>query len=96
VPTGRLHDSGWGCMKFIFVMDGEIVGADSGWSDVLHLNGIGGYGRRWCESLETRMVPVVDWPIDCLPVSGCLRLFCHKDMTPDDMAVSSYSIYAED
>lgn len=52
VPTGRLHDSGFQTMKFIMSKDGEVVMACSGWSDVMHVNGIGGYGKfgtRECE-----------------------------------------------
>lgn len=78
VPTGDLHASGYGNMKFILLSNGEIVGVVGGWSDVVHINGIGGYGLDWQESLKTGMTKVVDWSIDCMPTSGCLRLFCGR------------------
>ena len=86
VPTGELHDSGFPCMKFILEKDGEIVGCVGGGSDVMHINGIGGYGGidDYKEVLRTNMVKRVGWSIDCLPVSKCARLFntdvyCERD-----------------
>lgn len=78
VPMPDIHDSGYRCMKFILMNRGEVVGCVSGWSDVLHINGIGGYGLNWEETMKTGMTKVVDWSIDCLPESGCLRLFCAR------------------
>ena len=40
-----LHDSGWGCMEFCLVNnDLEPIGKVGGGSDVVNLDGIGGYG----------------------------------------------------
>ena len=78
VPMDELHDSGFRAMKFILCRDMEIVGVVGGWSDVVHIDGIGGYGLNWNESLKTGMKKVVGWSIDCLPTSGCLRLFCGR------------------
>ena len=74
VPTDDLHDSGWRCMKFILCKKGEIVGVVGGYSDVVHINGIGGWGETFKE-----LIKPIDWRIDCLPGSGCLRLFTDKD-----------------
>ena len=99
VPTDLMHDSGFLCMKFIFVRQGLIVGAASGCSDVLHLNGIGGYGKpgfQFQYSLEKGMTKLVGWRIDVLPKSGCVRLMCDHPLSADYMAVSDYSIFIED
>ena len=78
VPTDELHDSGYKCMRLILMQRGTIVGAVSGYSDALHLNGIGGFGLNYKVSMRTRQVPVINWTIDCLPTSGCLRVFCYN------------------
>ena len=97
VPTGEVHDSGWGTMKFILTRGNEIVGAVGGWSDVLHINGIGGYGRDWKRTMETGMVPVVGWSIDCLAKSGCVRLFSNKKCNlRDRLVLSDFEIFTED
>ena len=98
VPTDDIHDSGFRCMKFIFVRQGAIVGAVSGCSDVLHLNGIGGYGKHgeFLETLASGMTKRIGWKIDCLPKSNCIRLMCDHNLSADYMAVSDYSIFVED
>lgn len=70
VPMNELHDSGYRCMKFILCHGRNIVGAVSGWSDVIHPNGIGNYGlsHDWCTT------PNIGLSIDCLAESGCVRL----------------------
>ena len=98
VPTNRKHDSGWKCMKFILVRGEDVVGAASGWSDVVHLNGIGGYGKDFD---IYKMQRPIGWCIDCLPKSGCLRLFCHRDCSLDglispDFCLSDFCVYVED
>ena len=37
IPTSKIHDSGWRCMKFILLQDGSIVGCIGGGSDVVAL-----------------------------------------------------------
>lgn len=94
VPTGDLHDSGFGCMKFVLTLNDDIVGAVGGGCDVVHLNGIGGYGFDWQKSLTDRMVPVIDWSIDLLPKSGCLRVFSsHKLMIQNQFICSDFEVY---
>lgn len=94
VPTGELHDSGFGCMKFVLTLHDDIVGAVGGWCDVVHLNGIGGYGLDWQKSLTNRNVPVIDWSIDLLPKSGCLRVFSgHKLVLRDGFICSDFEVY---
>jgi len=89
VPMRKTHESGFRCMKFILVRHGEIVGAVSGWSDVMHINGIGGYGKDFNETIKTRKVDLTSWKIDCLAKSGCMRLFTDKDLELDDPFIGS-------
>ena len=94
VPTGELHDSGFGCMKFILTLHDIIVGAVGGGCDVVNLNGIGGYGLNWQKSFTDRKVPVIDWSIDLLPKSGCLRVFSsHKLMLRNGFIGSDFEVY---
>lgn len=94
VPMEEIHDSGWRCMKFILANRNEIKGVVSGYSDVVHINGIGGYGRYWENAARTGMVPRHSWSIDCLRGSGCLRLFCADDLSIDPWYGSDFSVYA--
>lgn len=96
VPTDQIHDSGFLCMKFILCKNGEIVGAVSGWSDVVHINGIGGYGKDFYKALESKKVDRVGWCIDCLPKSGCVRLFSDRECElRDPMIVSSFEFFVK-
>lgn len=94
VPTGDVHDSGYRCMKYVLAHRQKIVAVIGGGSDVLHLNGIGGYGLDWKEALETQKVPVIDWSIDCLDKSGCVRLFSYHILKIDDLYGSDVSVYS--
>ena len=98
VPMEELHDSGYRCMKFILERDNDIVGAVSGWSDVVHVNGIGGYGTYgddFMSALKSQMVPRVGMSMDCLPKSGCVRFFCDSDriMKAEDLIGSDFIFY---
>lgn len=93
VPTGDLHDSGFGCMKFVLTHHDDIVGAVGGGCDVVHLNGIGGYGIDWQKNLADKKVPVIDWSIDLLPKSGCLRVFSSHKLVLDDFIGSDFIVY---
>ena len=46
LPTKHLHDSGFWCMDFVAVKGSEPFCRLSGCSDVIHIDGIGGY-RDW-------------------------------------------------
>ena len=95
IPQDYAHDSGWMCMDFVAVSkDGEPICRLSGCSDVLNLDGIGGYGKWRADELElpNRIEPK-GWSIDCLPC-GYLRLFSRSMMTAGP-ALSSFEIYAK-
>ena len=92
---GELHDSGYRCMKFVYLgRDGTVVGASYGGSDVLHLDGIGGYGKDFEAGLNTGMVKVAGWTIDCLPVCGCIRIFARSQLEANGWETSDAEIWA--
>ena len=92
VPMNYKHDSGFQCMKYILLNHWDIVGVVGGGSDVMHINGIGGYGKE--PNYITRMVKAHDLRIDCLPKSKCLRLFSDDEMELWDLFCGSdFSFY---
>ena len=96
VPTEEIHDSGYRCMKFVLDYHGEIVGCVGGWSDVVDLNGIGGYGNDWNTTLMTGKTDIYDWVMDCLTESGLIHVFTHKwDLELDDFIGSDFQVYAK-
>lgn len=93
IPQNHAHDSGWMCMDFVAVnKDGEPTCRLSGCSDVLNLDGIGGYGD-WRGGEVPRFVEPKGWSIDCLPC-GYLRLFSRSALTAGP-ALSDFVIYAK-
>ncbi len=88
VPTEELHDSGWRSMEFILENEKGEVGRVGGWSDALHIEGIGS-----ALYLNKRGA---GWTIDCTP-SGFLRLFRlgHGLIRVRLPALSSFEIFAE-
>lgn len=95
VPMNYKHDSGFQCMKYILLNHWDIVGVVGGGSDVMHINGIGGYGKE--PNYTTRMVKAHDLRIDCLPKSKCLRLFSDDEMELWDLFCGSdFSFYYVD
>lgn len=98
VPMTEVHDSGYRCMKYILLRwDGdcdEVVGVIGGGSDVIHINGIGGYGKDWKKGIATSMVERVDWSMDCLRRSNCIRLFASCDLETSDWCCSDFEVFA--
>lgn len=93
IPQDYAHDSGWRCMDFVAVNENEEpICRLSGNSDVLHVDGIGGYGNWRGGELPSRINPK-GWRIDCLPC-GYLRLFSDCTLTAGP-ARSDFEIYAE-
>ena len=93
IPLDYPHDSGWMCMDFVAVSkDEEPICRLSGCSDVLNLDGIGGYGNRRVGEFPSSIEPK-GWSIDCLPC-GYLRLFSRSTMTAGP-ALGNFEIYAK-
>lgn len=89
IPKNKRHESGYRCMEFVFCKDGEPFAKSFGGSDVLHLNGIGGYGK-FNGSLPESM-PITDWNFDCLPC-GYLHLWSRYKLSAEGL--SDFSVYA--
>jgi len=90
-----LHDSGYRRMDFVAVdIHRKPICRLSGCSDVLHINGFGGTGKD-IKNIGKPIFPN-SWSIDCLPKSGLMRLFCNKPLTVENIALSSFCVYAED
>lgn len=96
IPTNEMHESGYMCMKFALMDHLEVVGCVGGGSDVIHLNGIGGYGKyeNFKEVLKTGLTKRVDWSIDCLP-NGLIRLFCSSKLELDEIICSDFNLYVK-
>lgn len=92
VPTDKYHDSGFVCMDFVGCINNKAIKRLSGCSDVLHIDGIGGYGEY--KGYIPKAIAPKGWSIDCLPC-GLLRVFCHKKIRVD-AALSSFEIYGVD
>ena len=97
IPTGEMHDSGYGCMKFALFDDhSEYVGCVGGYSDVICFNGIGGYGDRFFRTGHLRdEVQRTDFQMDLLP-NGLFRIFtqsclCHTS----PIQTSTFELFAE-
>lgn len=85
LPTGNKHSSGFRCMEFVTIQNGKPTYRISGCSDIIHFGGIGGYnsfmaGDKYSERVKTKQVYTPWWRIDCLRVSGLLRVFCEKQL----------------
>lgn len=92
-----LHDSEFRRISYVFCKHNYPICKSSGYSDILHINGIGGYGgyknNNFERNLKTGLAPIIDWNIDCLPKSGYLRLFCSYDMI-NETDLSSFDVIA--
>lgn len=92
-----IHDSGYRCMGFVLCNEkAHPFGKISGGSDVVHLDGIGGFGEDWLEKYTRvpRLTPPTGWSIDCLKVSGLIRLFPLGKTIRVGAALSSFEIWA--
>lgn len=96
IPTGDLHDSGFMCMEYCMVnQELEPLARVSGVSDVLHLDGIGGYGDWDPSKGAPKLIVPKGWNIDCLPC-GYLRLFSRNGMFFNSKFFgSSVEVYAK-
>ena len=92
IPTARKHDSGYRCMEYCAVKNGEPIGVFGGYSDVMHLDGIGGYGK-WKNTIPTTFDRKA-WSIDCLPC-GYLHLWCSGYKMKASGCLSDFEIYTE-
>jgi hypothetical protein len=92
LPTRYMHESGFRCMDFVAVKGEEPFCRLSGCSDVLEIDGIGGYGE-WKGNLPS-VIPPKGWSIDCLKKSGLLRIFSNGKLKVG-LALSSFELYSK-
>jgi len=97
--TIALHDSGWGCMAFCLIDEhNEPIGKVGGGSDVVNLDGIGGYGADWIRKYGgiPRHIPIHGWSLDLLPC-GYLRIWANRHLfLTNPLICSSFEVFAED
>jgi hypothetical protein len=96
LPTNHKHDSGYMTMDFVACNENRPICRLSGCSDVLHIDGIGGYGEREEGKFFPDMIKPRAWSIDCLPKSKLLRLFSAHGKIRCGLALSSFEIYSVD
>ena len=95
--VGGLHDSGYRQLDFIAVKKNIPICKLSGYSDVIHIDGVGGLGIHWYERFHKCPDSIVPkgWNMDCLPRSGLLRLWCSYPLRVG-LALSSFEIYGDE
>ena len=93
LPGRHYHDSGWRCMSFVTIQNGVPTYRISGGSDVIHLGGIGGHNIKSTDRIKSQTVPNADWHIDCLPVSGLLRIFSGKYKLYVGASLSDFELF---
>lgn len=95
LPTRRMHDSNFRCMDFVAVSEHKMVRL-SGCSDVMHIDGIGGFGYNWLEKYNKcpDSVHPIGWSIDCLKTSGLLRIFASSYQIKCGASLSSFEFWA--
>lgn len=93
LPVRKPHESGYSLFSLVLWKGQELIGRTPACSDVLHIEGIGGYGLDNFDL--TKRLPVVGWSIDILPKAKCICLWCRKNVKVTD-ALSSISVYSTD
>lgn len=89
----EIHDSGYRCMKYVLVKEGVPICISGGCSDVLHINGIGGYGDWDPKNGVPQLIKPVDWSIECLKKSGYLHMWC-SHVLKNTVDLSSFDVVA--
>ena len=92
IPNNKIHDSGYRCMSYCAVKNGEPLCIFGGSSDVIHLDGIGGYGK-WEHNIPTKF-DRKPWNMDCLPC-GYLHLWCNGYRLIASGCLSDFEVYTE-
>ena len=93
MPTRHVHDSGFRCIECVAAIKEKPICRLAGGSDVINLDGIGGYGHRPWNGIPS-MVPPKGWSVDCLKKSGLLRLFANHHKLEAGPSLSNFEIYA--
>lgn len=97
LPQKKLHRSGFRLLDFVAVgKNNEPLCRLSGYSDLINLDGIGGFGYRWKENNEyaPQLIPPKGWSIDLLPC-GLFRIFSDKKLLAGN-AISSFELFSKE
>lgn len=95
IPTDDFHESGYRCMKFCAVKNGKPIAMLGGNSDVMCIDGIGGYGKwNWRNEGIPRTTDMKAWNIDCLPC-GYLHMWCSGYNFSATGGLSDFELYTE-
>ena len=90
--SAELHDSGYRFMTFV-ACDGQTpLCKVATISDVLHLDGIGGFGEWVGGRGVPRSIPPSGWCMDCLPRSGLLHLWPASGRIKCTEGLSSFEV----
>jgi len=92
----ELHYSGYRVMRFIALGSrGETIGK-FGDTDVVHIGGFEGLGCAQFRGSDKilELTRTAGWSIDCLAVSGLLRIFCNYPIIFRTDPLLSFDIYA--
>ena len=94
IPSKKKHDSGYACFGYVAVKGDKAWRCGGG--DIIHIDGIGGYGKDWltASSGVPSMVSVKAWNIDCLVKSGYLRLWSSNGKLSCEPDLSSMEVYS--
>lgn len=90
IPSRKKHDSGYACFGYVAVKGDQAWKCGGG--DVIHIDGIGGYGK-W-DNVIPHNIEVKGWNIDCLIKSGYLRLWSDKGKLTCEPNLSSMEIFS--
>lgn len=96
MPSKKMHDSGYRYMDFVMVKDGKPLCRSSECSDVIHIDGMGGYGYTNRKEIlnYSDLVERKAWSIDCLKKSGLLRMWVNNYSLVCGPSLSSFEIWA--
>lgn len=92
IPMRSRHSSGFRNMSIVAVNNGKPICKCAGGSDVLMLGGIDGGNKYDLIGNLPRVLEDPNWHIDCLPVSGYLRLWCDYNLQLG-ADVSTFDVY---
>lgn len=92
LPTRRKHESGWRMIEVIGCTFEKAVCKVAEYSDVIHIEGIGGYGE-WNGRIPSKVKPR-SWQMDCFLKSGLFRLWVSGCQIKAGLGLSSFEIYS--
>lgn len=88
IPTTHKHDSGYKCMEYCAVKNGEPIGIFGGESDVIYLDYINEYDKMLATGNHKT------WKMDCLPC-GYVHLWCNGYNLIASGCLSNFELYTK-